>query len=138
MTLGEFVAADRPVLVGVEPIECGGGIAALAGPRTTLAELAAEMFLHRGAAGLGLLLGQEAVAIGVELGEMLANLGDDLVAGLYAVGLRRHRNRIGPGSRCGCCNRRLGKGRAGKDDGGAADQKLFYMYLHSQEHAQSG
>ena len=91
----------------------------------TVGETLAEMILHLRPAGLGLLLGQKAVAIGIEFSEMLTHLGDHLVASIDALGHRRHRR----GLRYGLHGWSLGNGSACKDDACRADQKFFHQYL---------
>ena len=75
--LGELLAADIAVMIGVDPVE------------HVLAHLVAAMLAHRP----HLVRRDAAVMIGVEPGEHLVGVGDHLLAGDVGIGARA----VGPG-----------------------------------------
>jgi hypothetical protein len=92
MRLGEFLAADRAVMIAIEPVE------------HMLAHLLAAMLAHC----VHLVRRDPAVMVGVETGEPLLDIGDDLLAGDVAI-------RAGAGA----AGPRLGQ----SDAGGSGEQR---------------
>ena len=92
--LGEFVAADIAVMIGVEPVE------------HARPHLAAALLAHRPR----LLGGEAAVMVGVDAGEPLVDAVDDLLAGDVGVA-------VGP-----LAGPRLGERDAGDGQQGGARQ----------------